>query len=55
MIYSPEDDSLGEIALEPSRHKTQHVWHVLVNGLPKSGVQYAYKVKGEGGWETGAR
>jgi hypothetical protein len=31
------------------------VWHVALEGLPGSGVLYGFRVKGEGGWETGYR
>ena len=54
-IYTEEDHSVHEIMLDPSEHKTEHVWHVLVDTLPPSGVLYAYKVQGQGGWETGGR
>lgn len=54
-IYNDEDNSVMELNLDASKYKTGHVWHVLVEGLPLSGVLYAYKVQGEGGWETGGR
>lgn len=54
-IYNDEDNSVMELNLDASKYKTGHVWHVLVEGLPLSGVLYGYKVQGEGGWETGAR
>lgn len=54
-IFTEEDNSVHEIMLDPKKHKTEHVWHVLVDTLPASGVLYAYKVQGEGGWETGGR
>lgn len=31
------------------------VWHVTVKGLPGSGVCYAVRVSGNGGWDTGYR
>jgi hypothetical protein len=31
------------------------VWHVAVQGLPGSGVCYALRVHGDGGWDTGYR
>eukprot|EP00879_Flechtneria_rotunda_P024379 GHRR01025839.1.p1 GENE.GHRR01025839.1~~GHRR01025839.1.p1 ORF type:complete len:174 (+),score=41.95 GHRR01025839.1:232-753(+) len=31
------------------------VWHVAIEGLPGSGVYYALRVSGNGGWETGYR
>jgi hypothetical protein len=31
------------------------VWHVAVQGLPGSGVCYAVRVSGNGGWDTGYR
>ena len=30
-------------------------WHTALKGLPDKGVRYAYKVSGDGGWETGNR
>ena len=54
-IYNDEDNSVMELNLDASKYKTGHVWHVLVEGLPLSGVLYAYKIQGEGGWETGGR
>ena len=54
-LFNSEDNSLHEIKLDPDQNKTQHVWHVLVDGLPTSGALYAYKVQGQGGWETGGR
>lgn len=54
-IYNDEDNSVMELNLDASKYKTGHVWHVLVEGLPLSGVLYGYKVQGEGGWETGGR
>ncbi len=54
-IYTEEDHSVHEIMLDPTQHKSGHVWHVLVDTLPPTGVLYAYKVQGQGGWETGGR
>lgn len=54
-IFGEEDGELHEITLDATSHKTGHVWHVLVEGLPMSGVLYAYRVQGQGGWETGGR
>ena len=54
-IYDDEDHSVREFNLDASKYKTGHVWHVLVEGLPLSGVLYAFKVQGDGGWETGGR
>ena len=54
-IYNDQDNSVMELNLDASKYKTGHVWHVLVEGLPLSGVLYAFKVQGEGGWETGGR
>ena len=44
-----------EFALSAEQHRTGHVWHALVEGLPKAGVLYGFKVDGPGGWETGNR
>lgn len=37
------------------KHRTGNTWHVLVEGLPLSGVLYGYRVDGPKGWEKGHR
>lgn len=54
-LFDEFGDPVDEIWLDPATHRTDDVWHVLVDGLPKSGVSYGYKVNGEGGWDTGNR
>eukprot|EP00271_Cylindrocystis_brebissonii_P008495 TRINITY_DN22865_c0_g1_i1.p1 TRINITY_DN22865_c0_g1~~TRINITY_DN22865_c0_g1_i1.p1 ORF type:complete len:905 (-),score=151.06 TRINITY_DN22865_c0_g1_i1:636-3305(-) len=44
-----------EIPLSPEKHRTGDVWHACVKGVPLSGVLYAYKVDGPGGWGAGHR
>lgn len=44
-----------EFALTAEQHRTGNVWHALVEGLPRAGVLYGFRVDGPGGWETGNR
>eukprot|EP00887_Chlorella_sp_A99_P000861 scaffold5.g861.t1 len=48
-LYDGEGAPLLEAAMHRSR---EGVWHAFVPGLPQSGVQYGYRVAGEGGWNT---
>lgn len=54
-LYSSGGSSLQSIALDPTEHRSGDVWHIAVEGLPRSGILYGYRVSGEGGWETGHR
>jgi len=36
----------------PMHRDGSGVWHAFVSGLAHSGVLYAFKVAGEGGWDT---
>uniref|UniRef100_A0A7S3UH22 isoamylase n=1 Tax=Picocystis salinarum TaxID=88271 RepID=A0A7S3UH22_9CHLO len=40
---------------EYEMNQTDGVWHLCMEGLALSGVQYGYRVSGEGGWDTGLR
>ncbi|GMH43723.1 hypothetical protein BSKO_11645 [Bryopsis sp. KO-2023] len=55
VLYDDSGNFMEEIYLDPDVHRTDDVWHVFVDGLPKSGVCYGFKVHGAGGWETGNR
>ena len=56
LVLSDADSSNAtEFALDPAVHRTGGQWHCFVEGLPRSGVLYGYRVAGEGGWETGHR
>ena len=50
-LYNSDGSGAASFPLE----RTGNTWHVGVAGLPKSGVLYGYRVKGEGGWESGGR
>ncbi len=50
-LFDEAGEPLGEVPM----HKQEGVWTALVKDLPKKGVQYAYRVDGPGGWETGYR
>ena len=43
------------ISVSPPPIYKGDVWHVALEGLPGSGVLYAFRVEGDGGWETGYR
>lgn len=42
-------------SMRPHRRAAGDVWHVALEGLPGSGVRYALRVSGDGGWEGGYR
>lgn len=54
-LFDANGKPMGEIPLDAKSNKTGTVWHVLVEGLPGSGVTYGYKVNGGGDWSTGCR
>jgi len=49
------DESMEASMELPLTARTGEVWHILVEGIPMTGVRYGFKVNGDGGWETGAR
>ncbi|KAF8065538.1 ISA3 [Scenedesmus sp. PABB004] len=51
VLRNPADGSQQEVPM----NKTGDVWHVAVEGLPSSGVWYALRVAGKGGWDSGYR
>jgi isoamylase len=44
-----------EFVLDQQKNKTGDIWHVIVEGLPASGVLYGYRVGGPQGWDQGHR
>ena len=54
-IYHSNGSCLQSFALGKDSNRTGDVWHIAIEGLPKSGILYGYRVDGEGGWETGHR
>lgn len=44
-----------EFPLSANAHRSDDIWHAVVEGLPMSGVLYSYKVDGPKGWENGHR
>lgn len=50
----PTDFKLACVVQVPM-HNQDGVWTAMVDGLPKKGILYAYRVDGPGGWETGYR
>eukprot|EP00897_Mesotaenium_endlicherianum_P008628 jgi/Mesen1/7794/ME000408S06902 len=44
-----------EIKLDAKNNKSGDVWHISVEGLPKSGVLYGFRVEGPSGWDQGHR
>eukprot|EP00775_Hariotina_reticulata_P012445 gene12445-12582_t len=51
LVLKSADDKRQEIPM----NKDGDVWHVAVEGLPSSGVEYALRVEGHGGWDSGYR
>ncbi|GJM98539.1 hypothetical protein PR202_ga15562 [Eleusine coracana subsp. coracana] len=50
-----DDVEIVEFTLDHQKNKTGDIWHVLVEGLPASGVLYGYRIDGPKGWEQGHR
>ncbi|XP_006660725.2 isoamylase 3, chloroplastic [Oryza brachyantha] len=50
-----DEKDVVEFVLDRQRNKTGDIWHVLVEGLPASGVLYGYRVDGPQGWDQGHR
>ncbi|KAK9107096.1 hypothetical protein Syun_023107 [Stephania yunnanensis] len=58
----PQRGNLGKmeagmvhLTLNPKINKTGNVWHICVEGLPRQGVLYGYRIDGPQGWEQGHR
>ena len=54
-LYDSSNKPLQSISLERSKNRTGDIWHIAVQNLPLKGIQYGWRVGGEGGWETGHR
>ena len=54
-VFHSNGASVRSFALSKDSNRTGDIWHIAIEGLPKSGVLYGYRVDGEGGWETGHR
>lgn len=46
IFSSQSKQPLIEIPLNPEIHKTGHIWHILLIGLPSEPLEYAYRVDG---------
>ncbi|KAJ0984614.1 hypothetical protein J5N97_002970 [Dioscorea zingiberensis] len=44
-----------EVKLDAQVNKTGDIWHVCIEGLPDSGVDYGYRIDGPREWEKGHR
>ncbi|KAK4753414.1 hypothetical protein SAY87_022212 [Trapa incisa] len=44
-----------ELALDSHKNKTGDIWHICVEGLPRSDVLYGYRVDGPQSWHDGHR
>lgn len=52
LLYTADNKFIEEVQVTK---KTGDVWHVALADLPREGVCYAYRVNGDGGWDTGLR
>ena len=55
MIADKGNKNVQEFQLDRSSNRTGDVWHALVEGLPRSGMLYGYKVSGPGDENDGHR
>ncbi|KAJ4843526.1 Isoamylase 3, chloroplastic [Turnera subulata] len=44
-----------ELPLDPHVNKTEDVWHITVEGLPRTNVLYGYRIDGPRDWNQGHR
>lgn len=49
------NDGMIELKLDPHANKTGDIWHICVQELPRSNVNYGYRVDGPQGWHQGHR
>ncbi|XP_019175308.1 PREDICTED: isoamylase 3, chloroplastic isoform X2 [Ipomoea nil] len=56
-LILPESVDAGtiELALDPRINRTGDIWHICVEDLPRSGVQYGYCIDGPRSWNKGHR
>ncbi|KAI4375086.1 hypothetical protein MLD38_012996 [Melastoma candidum] len=52
---SNTDDELMELPLDPRENKTGDIWHLCIEGLPRSNILYGYRVDGPQEWHEGHR
>ncbi|KAI4366557.1 hypothetical protein MLD38_022420 [Melastoma candidum] len=52
---SNTDDELLELPLDPYENKTGDIWHLSIEGLPRSNVLYGYRMDGPQEWHEGHR
>ena len=55
VISDKSNKDVQEFQLDSTQHRTGNVWHVLVEGLPRSDVLYGYRVSGPGNENDGHR
>lgn len=44
VLYDASGKELQQFPLSADQHRTGSCWHCAVEGLPKKGILYAYKV-----------
>lgn len=49
------DQELIELALDPHDNKTGDIWHICIEGVPRSNVLYGYRMDGPRGFNEGHR
>ncbi|XP_047954383.1 isoamylase 3, chloroplastic isoform X1 [Salvia hispanica] len=49
------EDGMIELSLDSQINKTGDIWHICVEGLPRSNVLYGYRVDGHRDWREGHR
>lgn len=54
-LYNSDGSEAASYPLDRQSNRTGDIWHITIQGLPKSGVLYGYRVDGEGGWDQGHR
>lgn len=55
MCPRPQHPHALYIQIAVTNKSSNGVWHIALQGLPRSGVLYGYKVDGKGGWDTSYR
>ena len=55
LLWNADGSNERKFELNPDVNRTNGVWHITLEGVPRAGLLYGYRVNGEGGWETGAR
>ena len=47
VIFDAAGNELQSFALPADQHRTDSCWHCTIQGLPKKGILYAYRVDGQ--------